>query len=118
VREDGQHRYYRLDPEPFEVLEDWLIPFLSVGFDPFDGEAGTTVFAAWAGDSLRAPLRRVVDVIQNPSDAGVAVGRALADGTHPVKRANALVQDAVAEAGRRLKGGAEKLRSSLEKWKD
>ena len=29
VREEGQHRYYRLDRGPLEVLEDWLIPFVS-----------------------------------------------------------------------------------------
>ncbi|QEO14148.1 winged helix-turn-helix transcriptional regulator [Agromyces intestinalis] len=29
VREEGQHRYYRLDRAPLEELEDWLIPFLA-----------------------------------------------------------------------------------------
>ncbi|MDQ0577790.1 ArsR/SmtB family transcription factor [Agromyces albus] len=29
VREEGQHRYYKLDRGPLETLEDWLIPFLS-----------------------------------------------------------------------------------------
>ncbi|HSP53759.1 MAG TPA: metalloregulator ArsR/SmtB family transcription factor [Cryobacterium sp.] len=33
VREAGQHRYYHLDYAPLEVIEDWLIPFLSVDFD-------------------------------------------------------------------------------------
>ncbi|MGO2658455.1 ArsR/SmtB family transcription factor [Mycetocola reblochoni] len=32
VREDGQHRFYSLKPEPLEAVEDWLIPFLSVDF--------------------------------------------------------------------------------------
>ncbi|WP_127792161.1 helix-turn-helix transcriptional regulator [Agromyces sp. LHK192] len=31
VREEGQHRYYRLDRTPLETLEDWLIPFFSDG---------------------------------------------------------------------------------------
>ncbi|QAY72286.1 ArsR family transcriptional regulator [Agromyces protaetiae] len=31
VREEGQHRYYRLDRTPLEIVEDWLIPFLSDG---------------------------------------------------------------------------------------
>ena len=30
VREEGQHRYYRLDRAPLERLEDWLIPFVSM----------------------------------------------------------------------------------------
>jgi ArsR family transcriptional regulator, arsenate/arsenite/antimonite-responsive transcriptional repressor len=29
VREKGQHRYYHLDRGPLEVIEDWLIPFVS-----------------------------------------------------------------------------------------
>ena len=33
VREDGQHRFYRLEYSPLEEIEDWLIPFLSVDFD-------------------------------------------------------------------------------------
>ncbi|HLP22614.1 MAG TPA: metalloregulator ArsR/SmtB family transcription factor [Microbacteriaceae bacterium] len=28
VREDGQHRYYRLDAAPLEDVQDWLIEFL------------------------------------------------------------------------------------------
>lgn len=27
VREEGQHRFYKLDRAPLETLEDWLIPF-------------------------------------------------------------------------------------------
>lgn len=33
VREEGQHRFYSLDPEPLEMVEDFVIPFLSAGFD-------------------------------------------------------------------------------------
>lgn len=33
VREEGQHRFYALDPEPLEMVEDFVIPFLSAGFD-------------------------------------------------------------------------------------
>src|SRR5690554_6120310 len=33
VREEGQHRYYKLDASPLEQLEDWLIPYLSADFD-------------------------------------------------------------------------------------
>ncbi|MGV1034286.1 MAG: ArsR/SmtB family transcription factor [Microbacteriaceae bacterium] len=28
VREDGQHRYYKLNSEPLEDVQDWLIEFL------------------------------------------------------------------------------------------
>lgn len=33
VREDGQHRFYSLNPEPLELVEDYVIPFLSAGFE-------------------------------------------------------------------------------------
>lgn len=28
VREEGQHRYYRLDPTPLNNVDDWIVPFL------------------------------------------------------------------------------------------
>jgi len=46
VREEGQHRFYRLEYAPLEEIEDWLIPFLSVDFDQavkeadLEGDAG------------------------------------------------------------------------------
>ncbi|MGA1836355.1 metalloregulator ArsR/SmtB family transcription factor [Herbiconiux sp. 11R-BC] len=33
VREEGQHRYYKIDVSPLEDVEDWIIPFLSADFD-------------------------------------------------------------------------------------
>ena len=33
VREEGQHRFYSLNAEPLEMIEDFVIPFLSAGFD-------------------------------------------------------------------------------------
>ena len=33
VREDGQKRFYSVTPDPLEEVEDWLINFLSLGFD-------------------------------------------------------------------------------------
>ncbi|WP_251857157.1 helix-turn-helix transcriptional regulator [Herbiconiux sp. L3-i23] len=52
VRDQGQHRFYRLDYAPLETVEDWLLPFLSADFDPTeDGHAD--------GVMLNARLRRV-----------------------------------------------------------
>lgn len=35
VREEGQHRYYSLSPEPLDVVDDWLVPFLTAeSYDP------------------------------------------------------------------------------------
>jgi ArsR family transcriptional regulator, arsenate/arsenite/antimonite-responsive transcriptional repressor len=33
VREEGQHRYYRLDATPLELVEDWIIPFTAADVD-------------------------------------------------------------------------------------
>src|SRR6185436_10611117 len=30
VREEGQHRYYHLDPGPLDEVSDWLSPFVDV----------------------------------------------------------------------------------------
>jgi len=36
VREEGQHRYYSLSPEPLDVVDDWLVPFLTA--ESYDAE--------------------------------------------------------------------------------
>jgi DNA-binding transcriptional ArsR family regulator len=84
VREEGQHRFYRLDPAPLETIEDWLIPFLSADFDA-EGEAASTVFAAWSGSDIPQPLRRVASSIEHSADAGAAVGRTVAEASHQVR---------------------------------
>lgn len=85
VREEGQHRFYRLEPSPLDAVEDWLIPFLSTDVVLLAGEVGSTAFAAWAGSSLSKPLRKVAETIEHPSDAGAAVGRTVADASHQVR---------------------------------
>ena len=71
VRDEGQHRYYRIDVEPLEEVEDFLLPFLALD----DAESGTSIpiFAAWAG----------TDVEQ----AGSSVGRAAADASYRARHA-------------------------------
>jgi ArsR family transcriptional regulator len=52
VREEGQHRYYRLDPAPLAELHGWLAPFLGGGVGSAatgDDDPAATVYAAWAG---------------------------------------------------------------------
>jgi len=73
VREDGQHRYYRLDPGPLEELEDWLTPFLEPALDDEEDllidDGGSAVFAAWSG-----------------ADVGDTIGRRVAEGTYQARR--------------------------------
>ncbi|GGF37631.1 hypothetical protein GCM10010922_11120 [Microbacterium sorbitolivorans] len=46
VREDGQHRFYRLNAEPLEEIDDWLMPFF----------VDDATLAAEATQSLHPPL--------------------------------------------------------------
>ena len=72
VREEGQHRYYRLDRAPLERLEDWLIPFVST-----DAAADAATLAgadAGAEEGLNEEQRAFAS----------ALGKAFADTAHQV----------------------------------
>jgi DNA-binding transcriptional ArsR family regulator len=84
VREEGQHRYYHLDPGPLDEVGDWLAPFFEPVFHS-DTEAGSTVFAAWAG-----------------SDVGDKVGRAAADTAHTARVAIEAAQEKIQGAQKRV----------------
>lgn len=66
VRDQGQHRFYRLDADPLEGLEDWLIPFLSVDY-------ADEALAGGLGDGVR--------------EFAGTVGRVFADTSHKVTSA-------------------------------
>lgn len=70
VREEGQHRYYRLDRAPLEAIEDWLIPYTS-------SDAATdaaTLAAVPAGEALNDEQRALAS----------RIGRVVADTAHSV----------------------------------
>ncbi|MDO9396379.1 MAG: metalloregulator ArsR/SmtB family transcription factor [Herbiconiux sp.] len=70
VREEGQHRFYKIDTAPLEDVEDWLIPFLSADFDSADDEL-------WENAS---------DAVKSAAAAfGTNVGRRAAATSHAVK---------------------------------
>jgi len=95
VREEGQHRYYRLDRAPFAELEDWLTPFVSSSSSRSgvqDADPASTVFAAWAG-----------------SDVGDRVGRAAADTAHSARVALEAAQE-------KLQGAQKRVSDKLPKW--
>lgn len=89
VREVGQHRYYRLESQPLESVEDWLMPFMAVAYGTDAPESsrslGAGAFAAWSGAPLPEPLRRAGETLQHPGEAGANLGRAVADATHGVR---------------------------------
>ncbi len=100
VRDEGQHRYYRLDTAPFGELEDWLAQFL--GGTPHPGgdgqgvDAASTVFAAWAG-----------------SEVGDRVGRAAADTAHSARVALEAAQEKLQGAQKRV---SDRVADKLPKW--
>jgi ArsR family transcriptional regulator len=62
VREEGQHRYYRLDAAPFDVLEDWLAPYVEVVPRP---DATPGAVASLPGAELGARVGRAVASIRH-----------------------------------------------------
>ncbi|WP_336659804.1 ArsR/SmtB family transcription factor [Leucobacter sp. USHLN153] len=84
VREVGQHRFYSLDPEPLEMVEDFVIPFLSAGFETevtveYLSEDGERVAGPGEDDEFGEVL---------PEEAAAAaerIGRAAARAEHRVK---------------------------------
>ncbi|MEV1132004.1 metalloregulator ArsR/SmtB family transcription factor [Agromyces sp. NPDC049794] len=71
VREEGQHRYYHLDRGPLEVLEDWLIPFVS---SDAAADAATLAGAEAEATSLNEEQRAFAS----------AIGKAFAETAHQV----------------------------------
>ena len=100
VREEGQHRYYRLDTAPFGELEDWLAPFVGgptqLVAGGHDADPGSTVFAAWAG-----------------SEVGDRVGRVAADTAHSARVALEAAQEKLQGAQKRV---SERVADKLPKW--
>ena len=94
VREDGQKRFYSITPEPLEEIEDWMINFLSLGFDAEAEEedelahtlsiAGERVGSwitersGWLQDQLKSRLKEV-DLDVNVTELGKRLGRKIFD---------------------------------------
>jgi len=66
VREEGQHRYYRIAPTPLEEIDDWLVPFVGVDYAL---DSTNTSHAAWAAGA----------------EVGSSIGRVVAEGSHQVR---------------------------------
>jgi len=104
VREEGQHRYYRLDRAPLDEVGEWLAPFVGTGSgdsavparSEADAGAGSAVFAAWAG-----------------SEVGDRVGRAAADTAHSARVALEAAQEKLQGAQHRLTERLPRRRRSL-----
>lgn len=71
VREDGQRRFYSIEVEPLETVDDWLVPFLVDAF----GESAPDI------DFSTMPLP------DGAAHAAEVVGRAAASAKHVVASA-------------------------------
>lgn len=76
VREDGQHRFYTLNPEPLEIVEDFTIPFLSADFD-------TEVSFEYVTDGGTFTEQEVLS--DSVASAASSIGRVAAEAEHQVK---------------------------------
>ena len=76
VREDGQHRFYALNPEPLEIVEDFVIPFLSADFDTEVSFEYVTDDGTYGEDEVLS---------DGISSAAASLGRVAADAEHQVK---------------------------------
>lgn len=76
VREDGQHRYYALNPEPLELVEDFVIPFLSADFD-------TEVSFEYVTDGGSFENEEVLS--ESVTSAAANLGRVAAQAEHQVR---------------------------------
>jgi hypothetical protein len=95
VREEGQHRYYRLDPAPLDELQGWLAPFLGDGAGPSaveDDDAAATVYVAWAG-----------------TEVGDRVGRRAAETAHNARIALEAAQEKLQGAQKRVVARVQQL---------
>lgn len=91
VREEGQHRYYTLNPEPLEMVEDFVIPFLSAGFDTevtveYLSEDGERVAGPEGDDPFADEATLDEEVLpEEAAHAAARIGRAAAIAEHRVK---------------------------------
>jgi len=85
-REEGQHRYYRLDPEPLVAVEEWVMPF--TGAVDADGTPATT---AWTMDGQPVSIRRNGAAGKATVEVGTELGRVMAEASY---RATAVVTGA------------------------
>ena len=137
AREDGQKRFYSVTPEPLEEIEDWMINFLSLGFDAESEEDDLAQNLSVAGeklghwitdrtDWLASQLKSRTDELDidfDPKDLGRRLGRKLAEAKteaeHSVrdfeKLAKQKVEEVVDEVRSEAAHFADEVRSKVKK---
>jgi len=95
VREEGQHRYYRLDPGPLRELQGWLAPFVGGGAAGSGGAAddASSVYVAWGAGA----------------EVGDRVGRRAAETAHNARIAFEAAQEKLQGAQKRVVARVQQL---------
>jgi len=93
VREEAQHRFYRIDPAPLREAADWIADFVPGRDAAGEARAELTPLIAWSG-----------------AGAGEQIGRAAATTLHQARSVLHTLQDATEQAKDRLAGVSERLR--------
>jgi ArsR family transcriptional regulator len=73
TREDGQFRFYRLDPRPLDDVEEWLSPFTRAI------ESDDTATTAWTSDGRAVSVRRSGATGRSTVAVGAELGRVMAE---------------------------------------
>jgi DNA-binding transcriptional ArsR family regulator len=94
VRDEAQHRYYRIDPAPLAEVEEWLAPFAIA-----NGHAGVP---AASGDESRTPL-----IAWSGAGAGERIGRVAADTAHQAQAVLQRLESVTAKAKAQLAEAAD-----------
>lgn len=92
VREEGQHRYYRLDPAPLGEVQSWLAPFVGTTGSSAEG-AASPVHVAWGPGA----------------DVGDRVGRRAAETAHNARIAFEAAQEKLQGAQKRVVARVQQL---------
>lgn len=95
VREEGQHRYYRLDAAPLRELQTWLVPFVGnqAGASAADGDSAPSVYVAWGAGA----------------EVGDRVGRRAAETAHNARVAIEAAQEKLQGAQKRVVARVQQL---------
>lgn len=98
VREEAQHRFYRIDAAPLREAADWIAAFAPARSAPVaaDAREALTPLIAWSG-----------------AGAGEQLGRAAATTLHQARNVLHTLQDATEQARDRLSSAAEKVKQVL-----
>jgi len=95
VREEGQHRYYKLDAAPLRELQAWLTPFVGgpSGASAADGDSASAVYVAWGAGA----------------EVGDRVGRRAAETAHNARVAIEAAQEKLQGAQKRVVARVQQL---------